>query len=286
MTTAAQHPLLRVRLPSDRVELVQLQLWELGAIGFEQHDQTTLVRAEDANTVTLTAAFEDLALAEAARDSLPSELNVQLAFSEPVDWATEWRRGFGPQRIGARLLLQPSWEPDDAPGDRAIVTIDPENAFGSGDHETTRLVLSVLDRRIQGGETVLDVGCGSGILSISALRLGARLAIGVDIEDSAIEVARRNAELNGVQPCFDVSRTPLDRVDGRFDVVLANIETRVLTQMPEALAQRVAPGGILVLSGILLAEHDAILASFGSLELLESLSENNWLAYVMRVPSR
>ncbi|MEM7435624.1 MAG: 50S ribosomal protein L11 methyltransferase [Myxococcota bacterium] len=283
MTVAAPHPLLRVLLPSDRVELIQLQLWELGAIGFEQHDQTTIVPAEDAETVTLTATFDDVALAEAARDALPPELDVRLAFTEPVDWATEWRRGFGPQRIGDRLLLQPSWEADEAPGDRAIVTIDPENAFGSGDHETTRLVLAALDRWIKGGETVLDVGCGSGILSISAIRLGARSAIGVDIEDDAIEVAQRNAALNGVERRFEASRTPLAQVAGRFDVVLANIETRVLTQIPEALAERIAPGGILVLSGVLREEHDAILTSFDSLELLESLSENNWLAYVMRV---
>ncbi|MEM8609918.1 MAG: 50S ribosomal protein L11 methyltransferase, partial [Myxococcota bacterium] len=164
---------------------------------------------------------------------------------------------------------------------RQVVTIDPENAFGSGDHETTRLVLGVLERRVRGGERVLDVGCGTGILSVAALKLGAKHAVGIDVEDAAVEVAERNARVNAVAEHLEVSKTPIESVTALYDLVLANIETRILTQMTEALRARLAPGGVLVLSGILQNERDQILLAFEPMRPVELVSENEWLAFVM-----
>ncbi|MGB5811442.1 MAG: 50S ribosomal protein L11 methyltransferase [Polyangiales bacterium] len=281
MSNSRRHPFVRVFLPADQVEMIGLRLWELGATGLEQHDQTTIVRGTDPGRTTLTASFDDESKAAAAVAALGAEVDAELCFVDHQDWAVEWRRGFGPQRIGTRVLLQPSWEPARDVGDRVIITIDPENAFGSGDHETTRLVLSALDQRIRGGERVLDVGCGSGILSIAAIKLGAAFARGIDVDDDAVTVARRNATRNAVDRSCDVSTTPLEGVDERYDVVVANIETRVLVEMPEALRARCAPGGLLVLSGILREEHDAIVDAFGRARIVETLAENEWLAFVL-----
>lgn len=278
--SSGRHPILHVFAAEDDIELVQLRLFELGATGLEQYDQTTIVRAKDSRA-SVAATFEDERLATAALAEIQRDFEARLTFVEALDWATEWRRGFGPQRIGERLLLQPSWEiADDAEG-RAIVTIDPENAFGSGDHETTRLVLGVLERRIAGGERVLDVGSGSGILSIAALRLGAASALGVDVEAAAIEVSKRNAVANEVSDRFRVSTRPIDQVSGLFDVVVANIETRVLVQMPEVLHTRIAPSGFLVLSGILRDEREELLCAFSSLAVIETIAENEWVSFVM-----
>ncbi|MEM9726976.1 MAG: 50S ribosomal protein L11 methyltransferase [Myxococcota bacterium] len=275
-----RHPVLRVFTTEPDLELLQLRLFELGATGLEQHDQTTIVRATDPR-ISVSATFDDEGLAKLALDEIGRTFDAELDYVENADWATEWRRGFGPQRIGERLLLQPSWEAAENHDHRQVVTIDPENAFGSGDHETTRLVLGVLERRVRGGERVLDVGCGTGILSVAALKLGAKHAVGIDVEDAAVEVAERNARVNAVAEHLEVSKTRLESVTALYDLVLANIETRILTQMAEALRARLAPGGVLVLSGILQHERDEILLAFDPMRPVELVSENEWLAFVM-----
>lgn len=278
----ARHPFVTVRVRPEQLELAQLRLWELGATGLEERDQTTIVREPDPSGTVVIAAFPDEASARYALREIRGEYEADIIYVPQQDWATEWRRGFGAQRIGERLLLHPSWEPAPSkPGD-VVLTIDPENAFGSGDHETTRLVLQVLDQRVTGGERVLDVGCGSGVLSIAALRLGAASARATDIEEDAVVVAKRNAELNGVSASMQVSTQPLAEIDGVYDIVLANIETRVLVNMPKDLQARLAPAGVLILSGILRGERDALLAVYAAMKLEACLEEGEWCACILR----
>jgi ribosomal protein L11 methyltransferase len=270
-----------MRVKPEELQLAQLRLWELGATGLEERDQTTLASGSDDELVTLVASFGNETLAQQALDEVQKDFEAELSYLADINWAVEWRRGFGPRRIGRRLLLQPSWEMTESTRGEVVVTIDPENAFGSGDHETTRLVLEALDQRIRGGERLLDVGCGSGVLSIAALRLGAASAVGVDIDEDAVTVACRNAKLNGVDAGFEGSTTPLAEVDGLYDAVLANIETRVLVHISDELSARVAPGGFLVLGGILLEEREPILAAYASMRLVDWLEENAWCACMM-----
>jgi ribosomal protein L11 methyltransferase len=278
----ARHPFVTVRVRSEQLELVQLRLWELGATGLEERDQTTLVRDAELGGAVILAAFADEASARKALREIRNEYEADIVYVPGADWATEWRRGFGAQRIGKRLLLHPSWErAESKPGD-VVLTIDPENAFGSGDHETTRLVLRVLDERVLGGERVLDVGCGSGILSIAALRLGASSAMATDIDEDSVAATARNARLNGVAPELQASTRPLAQLDGVFEIVLANIETRVLVHMPEDLRQRLAPAGLLVLSGILRPERDELLEAYAPMRLEQCIEEGEWCACVLR----
>lgn len=281
MSRPKRHPIVSMVVAPAELQLAALRLWELGATGLEERDDTTLARSSDHETVTLVASFASEELAQRALHEVSNDFMTELSYLADVDWAIEWRRGFGPQRIGGRLLLQPSWEKTEGTSGTVVVTIDPENAFGSGDHETTRLVLRVLDGRIRGGERLLDVGCGSGILSIAALRLGAATAVGVDIDEDAIIVARRNAKLNGVDARFESTSGPLAGGEGNYDVVLANIETQVLVPMAGELSARVASGGVLILSGILREERDAIASAYPLMELVECIEENAWCACVM-----
>jgi ribosomal protein L11 methyltransferase len=282
MTSPPRHPFVTIRVRPDQLELAQLRLWELGAAGLEERDETTLIRESAPGQVVVVAAFPDEVAAQQALTEIGGEYDAEIIYVPSEDWATEWRRGFSAQRIGNRLLLHPSWETAQSePGD-VVLTIDPENAFGSGDHETTRLVLQMLDQRVSGDERILDVGCGSGVLSIAALLLGAASAVAVDTDEDAIVVAQRNAEINHVATRIDASSQPVKDIGGAYDIVLANIETRVLIHMPDSLRARVAPGGFLVLSGILREERDELLAAYAPMHLEQCLEEGEWCACLLR----
>lgn len=286
MNDPARHSVLKVRVASDQLELAQLRLWELGARGLEERDATTLLGGPVEGTAWVLASFPDDQAARRALREMRNAYEADLVYVEHRDWDTEWRRGFGSQRIGRRLWLRPSWEPAEGGPNDVVVTIDPGNAFGSGDHETTRLVLQVLERRVTGGERVLDVGCGSGILSIAAVLLGASLADAIDVDDDAVATARRNASLNQVSRRFRASTQPLRNVASVYDVVVANIETRVLVPMAAELRSRVASGGFVVLSGALREEREELLSAFSSMQVDEVLEEGEWLACVLRVEGR
>ena len=282
MSDPLRHPFVTIRVRPEQLELVQLRLWELGAAGLEERDETTLVREPALGQIVVMAAFPDEAAAQHALKEIREEYDAGIIHVPNADWATEWRRGFSAQRIGRRLLLHPSWETAQSGPDDVVLTIDPENAFGSGDHETTRLVLRMLDQRVAGDERVLDVGCGSGVLSIAALRLGAASAVAVDIDEDAVVVARRNAEINGVASRIEASSRLVGDIDGAYDIVLANIETRVLIHMPDQLRAHIAPGGFLVLSGILQGERDEVLTAYAPMRLEECLEEGEWCACLLR----
>jgi len=169
------------------------------------------------------------------------------------DWAEGWKQHFSATRFGKRLVVRPTWEDgEDAAGD-IIVRLDPGMAFGTGSHETTRLCLQALADLYDSAPRprLLDVGTGSGILAIAAVKLGATTVIANDIDPEACTVARENAALNGVADRVAICETPLEEIGGAFDVVIANILAEENVRLAEHLCARVAPGGSLLLSGIL-----------------------------------
>ena len=177
---------------------------------------------------------------------------------EDKDWEREWMDNFHPMRFGERLWICPSWR--DVPDENAVnVMLDPGLAFGTGTHPTTSLCLQWLDGLDLNGKTVIDFGCGSGILAIAAARLGAGPVAGVDIDPQAVEAARANAERNGVAALFADSAEP---VAGEYDVVVANILSNPLRVLAPAICAHVRPGGRLALSGILREQVDEIIAIY------------------------
>lgn len=190
------------------------------------------------------------------------------------DWVSTSRDQFGPVRVSERLWIVPTWH---SPPDPAAINLvlDPGLAFGTGSHATTRLCLQWLERTIKGGETVLDYGCGSGILAIAALRLGARRAVGVDIDPGAVAVARANAERNGVAAEFlhDCAGLAFSA-----DVVVANILANPLKLLAPVLISRCARGGRLALSGILAGQADEVKARYEPfIAFAPSVEEEGWV---------
>lgn len=196
------------------------------------------------------------------------------------EWATAWKKHFKPVRVGG-IIVKPTWEDCDAgPGD-VIVEIDPGMAFGTGYHPTTQLCLLVLQEIVKGGEVVLDVGTGSGVLAIAAARLGARSVVGLDIDSVAVEVAEENVLHASLTDRIAIRQADSPLVfEGQADVVLANIIAKVLVDMAEALAEKVRPGGIVVASGIVTERADQVRRAFEAvgLHVVRERTDGEWVA--------
>ncbi len=205
------------------------------------------------------------------------------------DWSSSWKVHFKPLRVGKRLLIVPTWEEmTQLPGD-LVIRIDPGMAFGTGGHETTRLCLELLESVMESGPlltvpSLLDLGTGSGILAMAASLLGAGRILALDIDPDAIEVARENLEINDLSDYIECGTTPLESLDERFDIILANILAEELVRLSSYLAERLQPGGALILSGILAEKESLVRQGFSSqpLKYIQTACAGEWVAMLYR----
>jgi len=214
-------------------------------------------------------------------------------------WAHSWKQYFKPQKLGRRLWVVPSWEEKfEPPTGSLALRIDPGMAFGTGQHATTALCMRALETYLDGhseahkrGLTLLDVGCGSGILALTALVLGVPHVTAIDVDPLAEAATLENLTRMGLAARAEVSLTPVDKLTGHYPLVTANILAPTLMAMARPLAARVAPGGLLILSGILTAQAEEVLASYlglgakaqgGRFALHQRLQHEGWVALVLR----
>jgi ribosomal protein L11 methyltransferase len=279
MPAEPRYPYVHVDVPAADVDETSALLFDLGARGVEERDEGTLAKSSAPGRVTLVASFASREDAEAAIAELDGARYEEVVGDA---WRDAWKEHFRPFTIAEGLVVRPPWEPYEAkPGER-VLELEPGRAFGTGLHETTRLVARALQRHAKevAGATVLDVGCGSGILALVALVLGAKRAFAIDVDPDAIAVTKENARRNGL--AIEASTTPVAAIDLRAPVVLANIEARVLVPMAADLVRRVAPGGLLFLSGILVPQKDDVLAAYSKMELLEAPEDGEWILLALR----
>ncbi len=200
------------------------------------------------------------------------------------DWANNWKKYFKPLPVGEKLIISPTWEPAAETDGRAVLSIDPGMAFGTGGHDTTRLVLETLEKYITPGVDVLDVGCGSGILSIAALLLGAGSATGVDIDPLAVRTAVENGELNGfVPPQYTMTQGDLaTAVTGSYRVVVANIVADAIIMLSKDASRFLAEVGVYIVSGIIDTREQDVLAALAACNLTvkERRESGGWLCLV------
>ena len=210
---------------------------------------------------------------------------------EDADWENNWKQYYKPMEIGERLLVIPQWEQADPKG-RVPLILEPGLTFGTGSHATTRLCLAALEKTIQGGQRVLDLGCGSGILSIAALKLGAASAVAVDIDDKCLDVAYENAAMNGIsRDTYTVlvgdilsDKALQAQIGGGYDVVVANIVADVIIALAPAVHSLLAEGGRFLCSGIIddRAEEVADKLRAAGLEILETRDSEGWFSFLCR----
>tara|TARA_Y100001933_G_scaffold59036_1_gene59070 strand:+ start:6609 stop:7472 length:864 start_codon:yes stop_codon:yes gene_type:complete len=277
---------LTLQASAEVAEVLSALCFSLGSCGLQTDDRGSDVQL----TVYFPEALdlEDIqdALQSFAKDQALSDFNVSRSLLGEEDWEAEWRRFFRPIWATPNVVIHPSWIPVEA-GDGLAITIDPKMAFGTGGHESTQLCLQALEQYVERDYRVLDLGTGSGVLSIAAVRWGAAHVTSLDVDSAAVENARENIELNRVDKNrVDVRVGCIDdcREDAAFDLIVANIQSRILLPILAPLRDRLLLGQPVIFSGILGREKEAFCRALSAhgFELVEVLTKNEWIGIVAR----
>ena len=271
----------------DYSDLVE-QAWEIAHI--DLIEQELLERDKNFSVIHIYVSEEDNAVeaTEYIKELLASADIPFEVLCEQVDdssWADGWKKFFKCTEIGEKLVIRPSWEEYENKGDRKVLSIDPGAAFGTGTHATTSLCLQILERYVTESATVLDIGCGSGILSIASVLLGAKSAVGVDIDAQSVKVAKENAKINGAEDKTEYIVGDLaDKVSGKYSIICANIVADVIIKLLENVADYMEKDAILVTSGIIDLRENDVLDAFSrfGFSIVERQTKDNWCAFVLK----
>ncbi len=276
-------------------------LFSEGALGLATedvhgHPQAIIIRASFAGSESIQPVLKKLRRFQGSLQALGiagADGPIEVRELPVEDWGRNWKQHFKPLRVGRRLLIAPSWEAGPFPEGCLTIRIDPAMAFGTGHHATTRMCLedleSLMDQRPKGGgPMVLDLGTGTGILAIAAARLGARQVVAMDTDPEACNAARKNLALHDCADRVRLLHGGIDVLepDLRFDLILANLDTRTLRPLFPALATRLAPAGRLVVGGITLEDKPSVTEVIRASRLrpLQFRTEDGWLCLTLAAP--
>jgi ribosomal protein L11 methyltransferase len=272
---------LVVTVPAGEAELAADALWALGVVAIEERGGTT--GTEDDLMELWTSLGDDPETVRRAAEAFPARWRWRVVELDPS--VTEaWRAHARASWIERDLVVVPAWLPFEATPGLTVVRIEPGATFGLGDHPTTVLSIRGVRAALVPNGTVLDVGCGSGVLAVTAAVLGARSATAIDISPAAPAIAAANAAANGVEERVHASTMPLAEVEGTFDVVVANLLAPALLTLADDLIQVLAPEGALVISGLLTERHEHVVAALAPLRPVERRTKEGWTAITLRHP--
>lgn len=224
-------------------------------------------------------------------NNLKAELNEKnlgqclIEEKDDEDWANNWKKYYKPLEIGEKLAIVPEWEAYDN-DKRIVIKINPGMAFGTGTHESTYMCLELLERYVKKDDEIFDIGCGSGILAIAGLKLGAKRALAVDIDDKCIDASHENADLNNLEDKIDIKKgNLLDVVKGRADLIVSNIIAEIIVDEIKNLKNHMDKGGIFITSGIIKERRQMVIDALkeNGFEIIDELEKNNWVAIVGRL---
>ncbi len=227
---------------------------------------------------------EELAFLKERLDAEGVVYDITTGQVDEKDWAEAWKKYYKPVRVGKHFVVVPCWEPYEPLPEDKVLTLDPGMAFGTGTHESTQLCLELLEDFVHPGDRMMDIGTGSGILSIGALLLGAEEACAFDIDPVSVKVSAENVALNQMQDRFKVTQGGLsDAYEGKFNIICANIVADVILAILPEIEKYLAPGGVFITSGIIDFRGPEIIEAAEKLgyQILRKEAKNNWLAFAL-----
>lgn len=268
---------LELLVEPDDVDLASGLLWGAGVAGIEE-------RPHDDGRIALIVAVES-EHRDAAVDAVIDRWPVRRREVDAEQYVDAWKPFARAARVASDIVIEPPWLASISTPEDLVVSLDPGLAWGHGSHPSTRLVAEELaSRRPLVGKSMLDVGCGSGVLSILGALLGLHEVVAIDIEPQAVEATLANAVVNGVEAHIDVSTTAVSQVPGTFDIIVANIGARTLVELAPRLVERLSGEGVLVLSGLLEEQVDEVVAAYDALDERVRRLDAGWAAVCLQRP--
>ncbi|MGD1006108.1 MAG: 50S ribosomal protein L11 methyltransferase [Ignavibacteriaceae bacterium] len=265
-------------------EILSGLMWEFEITGISEEVNCIKVFAAENSTVSMEKISR--LLKKLVGEKMIFNFSVEENLIEDKNWNEEWEKSVRVIEVSDKLVIKPTFKDYQAKPGQIIIIIDPKMSFGTGEHQTTKLVLQFLEKNVKNGIKVLDVGSGTGVLAIAAVKLGAESAIAIDNDEWCCENGRENCRLNSVDKAVDVRLGEIKDIAGNnFDLITANIQKNILLDIAEEIKNRLKPGGLLILSGLLYNDEADIVKKYSSLnfEMLEKKSLDEWMAVKLRL---
>ncbi len=263
-------------------EIISSILWEQNIDGINEEVNCIKVFAQDENVTVQSIENE---LNHLKENNLLREFFVQENFIAEKNWNEEWEKSREVVRVSEKIVIKPTFKEYDAKENEIVLTLDPKMSFGTGDHQTTKICLLLIEKYIKPEMKVLDAGSGTAILGIAAAKLGAEIVIAFDIDEWCYENGIENTQLNNVSERIEVRKCELKDIEEKdFDLIIANIQKNILLELTEGFRQRIKPNGLLILSGLLESDREAIVDKYSSLGFkeIDYLKMDEWIGIVFQ----
>ncbi len=258
------------------LEILSSYLWQLEIKGLLENESNVVVYSSKKISNEIESKMTEL-----VNEKYINTFKVIEDSVENKNWNEEWEKKINIVEVTDKIVIKPSFKEYDSKPDQIIITIDPKMSFGTGDHATTRMAVKLLDKYLSNEENIIDVGSGTGILSIAAVKLGAKKVIGIDNDEWCLINANENVLKNNDEDKIEIRHAELHDVkENEFDFIIANINKNVLKEIANQINTKLSYGGKLILTGLLIEDEEDILKSysFSGLNFLEKLIEDEWIA--------
>jgi ribosomal protein L11 methyltransferase len=260
-------------------------LWELDISGINEEDDSIRIFTDDNSSVTKGEIADRLK--RLIENKVITSFDVDEQDYEYKNWNEDWEKGLNVIEVSDRIVIKPSFKNYENKSGKIVITIDPKMSFGTGEHQTTKLMIQLMEKHLERGMKVLDIGTGTGILSIAAINLGADYATAIDNDEWCLENIQENCRLNNVSEKIDIKISEVDSVEEiEFDLILANIQRNVLHEIAGEIIKRLKNNGLVILSGLLIEDEKDIIEKYNELSLIDNKIMGEWLALVLRKQNR
>ncbi len=263
-------------------EILSSILWELNIDGINEEVNCLKVFARD-ETVTIQSIENELQ--HLKENNLLRNFSVQENFIAERNWNEDWEKSREVVRVTDRIIIKPTFKDYEPKQNEIVLTLDPKMSFGTGDHQTTKICLSFLEKYVKPGMKILDAGSGTAILAIAAVKLGAEKVIAFDIDEWCFDNGIENTKLNNVADKVEIKKCELNDIsENNFDLIIANIQKNILLDLADGFKQRLKSNGIIILSGLLEMDREAVKEKYSSLRFneIDFLQMDEWIGIVFK----